>query len=118
MSNTILVTDNLYIDEQHVQTLQQAGLAVERLDTPCASEEELIAAIAGKVGYILGGTELVTPAVIAAANELKAIVYAGTDWQDFIPGYAQATERGILIANAPGANAYSVASRFRNSAAC
>ncbi len=109
MSNTVLVTDSLYINEPHVQALQQAGLTVERLDTPSASEEELIAAIAGKVGYILGGTELVTPAVIAAANELKAIVYAGTDWQDFIPGYGQATERGILIANAPGANAYSVA---------
>lgn len=109
MSNTILVTDNLFIDEPHVQAFQQAGLTVERLDSPSASEAELIAAIKGKVGYVLGGTESVTPAVIAAADELKAIVFTGTDWQNFIPGYGQATERGILIANAPGANAYSVA---------
>ncbi len=109
MSNTILVTDSMFIFDEHIAQLQQAGLSVARLDDSHASEEDLIANITGKLGYIIGGTELVTPAVIAAADELKAIVFTGTDWQDFIPGYAQATEKGILIANTPGADAYSVA---------
>lgn len=109
MSNAILVTDHLFIFDEHIQALQQAGFTVERLDKPQATEEELIANIKGKVGYILGGTEKVTPAVIEAADELKAIVFTGSDWAGFIPGYGQATEKGIVIANAPGANAYAVA---------
>lgn len=109
MSNAILVTDKLFIFDEHIRAMQQAGFTVERLETATASEAELIAALNDKVGYILGGTEKVTPAVIEAANALKAIAFTGTDWTSFIPGYAQATEKGILIANAPGANAYSVA---------
>lgn len=109
MSNTILVTDSLFIYEEHIQALQQAGLQVERLDKPNATEEELIANLQGKIGYILGGNEKATAAVIEAATELKAIALTDDNWQGAIPGYAQATERGVLIANAPGANAYSVA---------
>lgn len=109
MSNTILVTDSLFIFDDQIRKLQEAGFNVERLDQVAATEEELCQAIQGKVGYIIGGAELVTPAVIAAADELKAMVFTGTDWEAFIPGYAQATERGIVIANAPGGNAYAVA---------
>ena len=109
MSGTILVTDTLFIGPEHVQALNQAGYEVVRLEESSATEEELISNIQGKVGYILGGTEKVTPAVIQAADQLKAIVFTGTDWQSFIPGYDHATQKGIFIANAPGANAYSVA---------
>jgi D-3-phosphoglycerate dehydrogenase / 2-oxoglutarate reductase len=109
MSNSILVTDKLFIRSEHVSILQQAGLTVERLDKPDISEDELIAALQGKIGYIIGGNETVTPEVIEAASELRAIVFAGTKWEEAIPGYPQATERGILIANAPNATAYSVA---------
>lgn len=109
MSNSILVTDNLFIGDEQVHQLTAAGFDVQRLDAVAATEDELIANITGKVGYILGGLEKVTPAVIAAADELKAIAFTGTDWRDFIPGYDQATEKGILISNAPGANAYAVA---------
>jgi len=109
MSGTILVTDTLFIGPEHIQALNQAGYEVARLEESSATEEELIANIPGKVGYILGGTEKVTPAVIQAADQLKAIVFTGTDWQHFIPGYDHATEKGIVIANAPGANAYAVA---------
>lgn len=109
MSNTILVTDTLFIFDEHIKQLEQAGFRIERLEKPDATEEEMCAAIKGKVGYILGGLEKVTPAVIEAADELKAIAFTGSDWQGFIPAYAQATEKGIVIANAPGANAYAVA---------
>ncbi|HEY1063957.1 MAG TPA: NAD(P)-dependent oxidoreductase [Candidatus Saccharimonadales bacterium] len=109
MSSTILVTDTLFIFDEHIKQLEQAGFTVERLAKPDATEEELCLAIKGKVGYILGGLEKVTPAVIAAADELKAIAFTGSDWRSFVPAYAEATERDILITNAPGANAYAVA---------
>lgn len=109
MSNTILVTDKLFIFDEHIRKLQEAGLSVERLDRSEATEEELCEAIKGKVGYILGGTERITAAVVAAADELRAIALTVTAWEDFVPGYPEATEKGILISNTPGANAYSVA---------
>lgn len=86
-----------------------AGFEVERLDKPQATEAELCEAVKGKVGYILGGIEKVTDKVVESADELKAIVFAGADWAGFIPGYKKAKQKGIVIANAPGANSYAVA---------
>lgn len=109
MKGEILITDTLFILAEHEQALQDAGYAIERFDTPAATEEELVKHIKGKMGYILGGTEKVTDSVIDAADELRAILFTGADWRNFIPGHASATERGIAIANTPGANAYAVA---------
>jgi len=109
MSNKILVTDSLFIFDEHVKKLQDAGYEVERLDKPQATEDELCLAVKGKIGYILGGIEKITDKVIDSADELKAIVFTGADWQGFIPGWQKATEKGIKIANAPGANSYAVA---------
>jgi phosphoglycerate dehydrogenase-like enzyme len=109
MSNKILVTDSLFIFDEHVNKLQDAGYEVERLNKPQATEEELCQAVKGKVGYVLGGIEKITDKVIESADELKAIVFTGADWQGFIPGWKLATERGIKITNAPGANAFAVA---------
>ncbi len=109
MKGTILITDSLFIFPEHEKMLRAAGYEIERLDKPEASEEELVAAVEGRVGYILGGIEHVTEKVIAAASALKAIVFTGSDWRHFIPGNEAATARGIAIANAPGANSYAVA---------
>ncbi len=109
MSKTILVTDSLFIFPEHEKMLRQAGYDIARLDKPAATEEELVRAIKGKVAYILGGIEKVTDAVINAADDLKVIVFTGSDWKQFIPGYALATQKDIAIANAPGANSYAVA---------
>jgi len=109
MNGKILVTDSLFIFDEHVKQLEAAGYEVERLDKPQASEEELSNAIKGKIGYILGGIEKVTDKVIDAADELKVIAFTGSDWQTIIPGWKKATEKGIKIANAPGANAFAVA---------
>lgn len=89
--------------------MQEIGLQVERLDQHQASEEDLIEALQGKIGYIVGGSEDITANVIEQATELKAIALTHDDWQAAIPAYAEATQKGILISNAPGANAYSVA---------
>lgn len=55
MSKSILVTDSLFISEVNVKELKSAGFGVERLDKPKATEDELIDALEGKAGYILGG---------------------------------------------------------------
>lgn len=108
MSNKILVTDSLFIFDEHVKQLEDASYEVERLDTPKATEEQLIEAVKGKVGYVLGGIEQITDKVIDSADSLKAIIFTGADYQHFIPGYQTAREKGIAIANSPGSNAHAV----------
>ena len=105
----ILVTDSLFIFDEHIKQLADAGYEVERLDTPTATREQLIEALKGKVGYILGGIETVTDEVLASTDTLKAISFTGADYQAFIPGWKTAQAKGIMIADAPGANAYAVA---------
>lgn len=107
--NKILITDSLFIFPEHEQKLRDAGYEPVRLDKPCATEAELIEAIQGKVGYIMGGIESITQPVIEAADQLKALAFAGTGWQAFIPGWEYATQKGIAIANAPSGNAPEVA---------
>lgn len=109
MKGTILITDSLFITSENERQITDAGYSFERLDTPTATEEQLIEGLKGKVGYILGGIEKVTDAVIDSTTDLKAIIFTGADWRNFIPGHAKATERGIAIANTPGANTYAVA---------
>lgn len=105
----ILVTDSLFIHDDHVKRLEEEGYSVDRLDEPRASDNELIDALEGKEGYILGGIELVTRDIINSAESLEAIVFTGAGYTEFIPGYRRATERGVAIANAPGGNADAVA---------
>lgn len=49
-----------------------------------------------------------TEKIIDSADELKAIVFTGSDWKAFIPGHESASKKNISIANAPGANSYAV----------
>lgn len=105
----VLVTDSLFVYPEHEALLAKAGIEVERLDKPKASEEELIAALKGKVGYILGGIEHVTGSVIEAAEDLRVIAFTGTAWKSFVPGWELAMKKGIKITNAPHANASAVA---------
>ncbi len=89
--------------------IRDAGFELTRLDKPKATEEELIEVVKGKHGYILGGIEQITDKVIASADVLEAICFTGSDWRHFIPGHESATQKGIAVANCPGANATAVA---------
>ena len=109
MNGKILITDTLFILAEHEQKLRDAGYEIERLETPNATEEQLIEHLKDKVGYILGGIEQVTDKVIEAAPNLKAIVFTGAGWKSYIPGYELATKKRIAIANTPKANTYAVA---------
>ncbi len=106
---SILITDSLFIFPEHEQKLRDAGFEIERLDKPNATEEELIKALQGKHGYILGGIEQVTENVIDSTLDLEAISFTGADWVNFIPGYEKAKQKNIAIANCPGANSFAVA---------
>ncbi len=97
----ILITDSLFIFKEHEDQLIDAGFDIERLDKPEPSEDELINAIKGKAGYILGGIEHVTERVIAAADSLKAITFTGIDYKSYIPAWEKAIAKGISISNVP-----------------
>lgn len=105
----ILITDSLFISQEHEEKLKNAGFEIERLDTPEATEAELVEAIKGKDGYILGGTEKLTDKIIDSANNLKAIVFTGIGYKDFIPNHEYVTSKGIKIANTPDAPTHAVA---------
>lgn len=105
----ILVTDSLFIHDKHIKELGSHGYEIERLGKTNATEDELKAAVKGKIGYILGGLEKVTENVLKEADSLKAISFTGTGWKGFVPGWEYATEKGIAISNAPSANAPEVA---------
>jgi phosphoglycerate dehydrogenase-like enzyme len=109
MKGTILITDSLFIHKQHEEKIRAAGYEIERLDKPQATEEELVGAVKGKIGYILGGIEHVTEKIIDAGTELKAIVFTGIGYKEFIPAWEYATGKGIAIANAPDAPTHAVA---------
>jgi lactate dehydrogenase-like 2-hydroxyacid dehydrogenase len=103
------VTDSLFIFDEHVKQLEAAGFEVERLDKPEATEEELVEAIKGKVGYILGGIATITQPVIDAADELKVITFTGIGYKGHIPVWEAATEKGITITNTPDGPTQAVA---------
>jgi phosphoglycerate dehydrogenase-like enzyme len=109
MKDKILVTDTLFIADEHVKQLEDAGYEVERLEKADATEDELIEALKDKTGYILGGIEKVTDRVLESTDTLKAISFTGADWKALITGWETAKKKGIMITNAPGANAPAVA---------
>jgi phosphoglycerate dehydrogenase-like enzyme len=109
MKGKVLITDTLFMSNEHVKQIEAAGYDVERIEKADASEDELIAGLQGKVGYVLGGIEKVTDKVIEAAKDLRVIAFTGADWQALITGWEKAKEKGIKISNAPGANSPAVA---------
>ena len=109
MKPQILVTDLTFIFEEHIQQIEKSGYEVVRLVSPKASEDQLIEALKGKVGYILGGIETVTEKVIRSTSGLKVISFTGSGYAGFIPGHKAAREMGIAISVAKGANADAVA---------
>lgn len=107
--NEILVTHTLFISKENEKALQDAGFRIRRLENSKVSEEELCREIKGKVGYILGGIEEVTPKVIGSADKLRAIAFTGTDYKHYITAWQQCMAKGIKITSVPGANAAAVA---------
>jgi len=109
MKGKILITDSLFISHEHEEKIRVAGYEIERLDKPQATEEELIGALKDKVGYILGGIEILTDKIIDSAPALKAVVFTGIGYKGFIPNYEYVTQKGIAIGNTPDGPTFAVA---------
>ncbi len=107
--DSILITDTLFILPEHEEKIKAAGFSIERIAKPKPTEEELIKAIKGKVGYILGGIEDVTSKVIDAADKLKVIAFTGIDARDFISGWDSAMKKGIKVTDTPDGPTHAVA---------
>ena len=60
---TILATGS-FIGQEEERVIKAAGYNIDRLDKPCATEDEIVARVKGKVGYIQGGHERITARVI------------------------------------------------------
>ncbi len=101
IKGTILVTDTLFIYDEHVKKLEAAGYAIVRCEKPDSTEDELCELVRGKIGYLQGGIERITDKVIDAADKLQVISVAAVGYQHFIPGWSHAIENGITITYAP-----------------
>ena len=77
----ILVTDSLFVFDEHVKQLESAGYEVERLDKTRPTNDELKAALQDKIGYVLGGIEAVNEHVLDSAPLLKAIALPAIGYQ-------------------------------------
>lgn len=109
MKGTVLITDSLFIFPEHEKKLQDAGYEIKRLDKPEATEQEVVEAVKGKVGYIMGGLEKFTQTVLEAAEDLKVISFCGIDYTSWMPAREQMTKRGIAITNVPDGPVHAVA---------
>lgn len=109
ITHKILVTDSLFIFDEHIKKLEAAGFEVQRLDKLTATKEEMIEALKDKEGYICGGLEKIGADVIKTAKNLKAVSVLASGYTEFLPGHQQATKQGIAISATPGANTQAVA---------
>ena len=98
----ILITD--HISEEGIRKLREFGDVEIQVGV---SEEELKARIAGYDALIVRSGTKVTREVIEAGTRLKVIGRAGVGVDNI--DVDSATERGIMVVNAPGANTISAA---------
>jgi glyoxylate reductase len=70
-------------------------------------EDELIKALKGCDGYVIGGTDRATKKVIEETN-LKLIIFYGAGYQDYVD-LPSANAKSIIVAYTPKANSYTVA---------
>lgn len=101
----ILFTECAFKDTD-IEKLGSQGIEIKK-ERGNLSEEELIAALHDCQGYIIGGADKATRNVIKNTN-LEIIVFYGTGYENYVDVKA-AIEKGIVVANTPKANAYTVA---------
>lgn len=93
------------IAEAGLEDLRSAGHEV--VETYGLTAEELPGALAGCQGLVIRSATQVTAEVLAQAADLKVVGRAGVGLDNV--DVAAATERGVLVANAPDANVVSAA---------
>lgn len=101
----ILFTECAF-SEDEIKKLKGKGIEIvkERGDL---SEDELIKALQGCSGYIIGGADKATKKVIES-TDLEIIIFYGTGYENYVDTET-ASKKNIPVANTPKANAYTVA---------
>lgn len=94
----VLITDS--VSEKGVKILQEAGIEVDQ--KVGITEDEIVAIIANYDAFIVRSQTKVTRRIIEAATSLKIIGRAGVGVDNI--DVQAATERGILVVNAPEGN--------------
>ncbi len=92
--------------EEPWRILAEAGLECDRIDIKTATDEEMTAAFAKADAAIVGGRPI-TAAMVEGAPHLKVIAMHGVGVSHI--DRATTLAKGIVVANAPGANSSSVA---------
>jgi len=103
MAHKVLVSDE--IDAAGISVLKTRGLDVDL--KPGLTEDELVECIASYDGLIVRSRTQVTRRVIEAADKLKVIGRAGVSIDNI--DLEAATDRGIVVCNAPNSNIMSAA---------
>ncbi len=93
--------------EERIEKLKQSGISIVPASTDL-NEKELIVALRGMDGFIMGGDEIATSHVIQNVDKLRVIAFLGAGYSKYVDIEA-ARSRGIIVTNTPKANAYSVA---------
>ncbi len=97
---------NCSFSNDELQKLKNNGIEITSAKENL-NQEELIKALQGFDGYVIGGTDRAPKEVIEATN-LKIINFYGAGYQDYI-NLAAANAKSIVVANTPKANSYTVA---------
>lgn len=104
--NMKVLFTNCSFSKEEIENLAEQGIEIipakENL-----SKDELIQALQGCDGYVVGGTDRATKEVIEKTS-LRIIVFYGAGYQDYID-IPTANAKSILVANTPKANSYTVA---------
>lgn len=94
----VLITDS--VSEKGVKILQEAGIEVDQ--KVGISEDEIVSIIDGYDAFIVRSQTKVTRKIIEAASSLKVIGRAGVGVDNI--DVQAATEKGIIVVNAPEGN--------------
>jgi phosphoglycerate dehydrogenase-like enzyme len=105
MKKKVLFTQCSFSDKE-ISDLAKSGIEIVKASGNL-SEDELIKELRGCWGYVIGGADRATEKVIQS-TDLAIINFYGTGYENYID-VDTATERKIVVANTPKANAYTVA---------
>lgn len=101
----VLFTQCTFSDDE-IKSLKSKGIEIIKAPGDLG-EEELIRKLKGCWGYVIGGADKATKKVIQSSN-LEIINFYGTGYENYVD-VAVASQKGIVVANTPKANAYTVA---------
>lgn len=101
----VLFTQCAFSDDE-IKFLKKKGVQIIKARGDL-SESELIKKLQGCWGYVIGGADKATEKVIKS-TDLKIINFYGTGYENYVD-VKVASEKGIVVANIPKANAYTVA---------